>query len=146
LAAAEGHETVVNELCKWCDISQIQAATYATNTTALMSAARFGHEALVGTLLDAKADPTRRLVDGRTVLFLASAAGYEGIVTQLIDALRSQGQLEAHVDVQREDGTSALIEASMYGHHETVQLLLDAEADVRDTAAHTPSTHSRADA
>lgn len=131
LAAEEGHLAVVTELGTVCDLN----LSSSSQTAPLHGAARYGHVEVVRYLLVNGADARRCLADGCTVLFLAAASGYELIVQDLLaherdDETGDVTELTKHVNAQNNEGTTALIEAAMYGHEASVELLLAARADV----------------
>ena len=87
-------------------------------------AAEWGHEGVVGMVVGAGADVNARDEDGRTAMYLGSAAGIDGVVRMLIDA---------GVDVNAVCGPSrrvALHAAAERGHSGVVGLLVGAGADV----------------
>ncbi len=58
----------------------------ADGNTALIEAARFGHDDVVAALLIAKADVNAKNHDGKTALMLASEGGHDEIVRLLTQA------------------------------------------------------------
>ena len=90
-------------------------------TTALIWAARKGHDTIVRLLLDNKADVKAKDDIGYTALIWAARKGHE-TVAQLL--------LERGADVEAGDGWKALIWAAQGGHEVVVRLLLENGADV----------------
>jgi ankyrin repeat protein len=87
-AAREGHADAVQELLKTPGIDV--NATDESGNTALLEAARFGHDHVARGLLAAGANPKVRDKDGRTPLMLAVAGGHD----QVVMALRQAGAQE----------------------------------------------------
>ena len=58
----------------------------ADGNTALIEAARFGHDEVVTALLIAKADVNRKNRDGKTALMLAAEGGHDEVVRLLTQA------------------------------------------------------------
>ena len=83
-AAREGHADAVEELLKSPGID-VNAKDEAGNT-ALIEAARFGHDHVTRVLLGAGASTNVRDKDGKTPLMLAVAGGHEEVVLALKQA------------------------------------------------------------
>ena len=128
--------------------------------TALMRAARRGHEPCLRVLLEAKADPNKTNMHGRTALFSAARGGHEPCLHALLaagavvgaqdndgwtalmwaahdgherlalDLLAKQLEVGSAVDVTEEDGWTALMFAAQDGHEQLARGLLAASADV----------------
>ena len=92
-------------------------------TTALMCAARGGHEAVAHLLLQHGADATAARHDGTTALMCAARGGHEAVAHLLL-------QHGADVAAARNDGFTALMLAAPGGHEAVAQLLLQHGADV----------------
>lgn len=91
--------------------------------TPLLHASRIGDAGLVDLLLKAGADPARAHPEGETPLMAAARAGSVPAVRLL---LARAVDVNAAESVQK---TTALMWASAEGHHEVVDLLLEAGAD-----------------
>jgi ankyrin repeat protein len=87
-AAREGHADAVQELLKTPGIDV--NATDEEGNTALIEAARFGHDHVAQVLLAAGADTKVRDKNGKTPLMLAVAGGHDEVVM----ALRQAGARE----------------------------------------------------
>jgi uncharacterized protein len=87
-AAREGHADAVKELVKTPGID-VNAVDESGNT-ALIEAARFGHDEVARALLAAGASTNVRDKNGKTPLMLAIAGGHEEVVI----ALRQSGANE----------------------------------------------------
>ena len=87
-AAREGHADAVEELLKTPGIDV--NATDESGNTALLEAARFGHDHVARVLLASGADTKVRDKDGKTPLMLAIAGGHDEVVM----ALRQAGARE----------------------------------------------------
>ena len=98
-----------------------------SGTTVLMTAARYGHEAIVSALLAAGAD-VNALDDGRTALNSAVQNGHEAIVSALLAAGTDPNAK------RRGDGATALSSAVQNGHEAMFSALLAAGADPDATA------------
>jgi ankyrin repeat protein len=83
-AAREGHADAVEELLKTPGI-EVNARDESGNT-ALLEAARFGHDHVARVLLAAGADVKMRDKDGKTPLMLAVAGGHDEVVRVLRQA------------------------------------------------------------
>jgi len=87
-AARDGHADAVQELLKSPDIDV--NATDADGNTALIEAARFGHDHVARVLLAAGANTKVRDKNGKTPLMLAVAGGHDEVAL----ALRQGGATE----------------------------------------------------
>ncbi len=90
--------------------------SYASDDTALISAAIKGDVSRVNELLDKGANVNAKAFDGWTALMWASSNGNVEIVKALIDK-------GADVDVRNNAGYTALMLAFLFGRTEIVQLL-----------------------
>lgn len=91
--------------------------------TALMFAAREGHDEVVRTLLELNADPN--LQEGQyksTALMSAAKGGHDEVVNTLLD-------LKANPDLQTQDKSTALMFAAKEGHENVVKTLLRGTVD-----------------
>ncbi|KAI9679647.1 MAG: hypothetical protein M1829_001609 [Trizodia sp. TS-e1964] len=91
-------------------------------TTALIWAARGGHEAIVQLLLDKGANTEANDIYGGTALICAARGGHEAIVQLLLDK-------GANTEAKDDRKATALIRAARGGHEAIVQLLLDKGAN-----------------
>lgn len=91
--------------------------------TPLLLAARMGHELVVCTLLEKKADVHAADHVGTTSLMHASSHGHASIVRVLI-------KNNAALDDFRADGSTALLDATLGDHRECMKELVDAGADI----------------
>jgi ankyrin repeat protein len=117
LAAAKGHESIVNLLLKSGRIDP--DAKDAAGRTALERAAQRGHLSIVKLLLETgKADPNCRDEDGRTPLFHAAKEGNLDVARLLL--------LNDQVDPNSEDdyGSTPFSIAARNGQEQAVELLL----------------------
>ncbi|HEY6803066.1 MAG TPA: ankyrin repeat domain-containing protein [Pyrinomonadaceae bacterium] len=87
-AARDGHADAVQELLKTPGIDV--NATDADGNTALLEAARFGHDHVARVLLAGGANTKVRDKNGKTPLMLAVAGGHDEVVL----ALRQAGETE----------------------------------------------------
>ena len=90
--------------------------------TALMWAAKCGHEAVVRLLLENGADPEIKNENQMTALTIAVEHGHEAIVRLLLEN-------EADIELRTMFGETALTIAVSSGHEAIVQLLLDSAAN-----------------
>ena len=93
-------------------------------STALMSAALGGHEAVAQLLLQHGADVAAANNDGLTALMCAAGGGHEAVAQLLL-------QHGADVKAAGSNGATALMCAAEGGHEAVAQLLLQHGADVR---------------
>ena len=99
------------------------AAASNDGSTALMCAARGGHEAVAQLLLQHGADVAAANNDGLTALMCAAGGGHEAVAQLLL-------QHGADVAAVNNDGLTALMLAAAGGHEAVAQLLLQHGADV----------------
>jgi len=95
--------------------------------TALMTAAKFGEEAIVSYLIQQKADVNKSDRDGNTALSLACMEGRANVVRHLVSGgacLKS-----AHLEGGRQ-GPSPIVQAAEAGSLEIVEFLVKSGADV----------------
>ncbi|MBM3847302.1 MAG: hypothetical protein FJ405_13595 [Verrucomicrobia bacterium] len=90
----------------------------------LWIACRDGHEAIVQSLLAAKADPNTLRPGGETVLMTASRTGHPGVVRALLEA-------GAKIDAKDRRGQTAVMWAAAEGHVQVIESLISAGADFR---------------
>jgi ankyrin repeat protein len=134
-ACAKGYVVVARALLKCIGVTALQE-TDAHGLTPLHCSACWGHEELVGLLLEQGAQANSRDVLCRTPLMLACEKGQVDVVRLLLQHTRGQGLHD--VDKQ---GMTALELAALGGHDETVAfLVLDktVEAHSKDTRGRTP--------
>uniref|UniRef100_A0A1X7TEH4 Uncharacterized protein n=1 Tax=Amphimedon queenslandica TaxID=400682 RepID=A0A1X7TEH4_AMPQE len=98
---------------------------YKSGETALVAAARGGHDDIVQ-LLSEEADPNTSVHDGNTALIEAARKGNCNVVELLL-------KKGVRHSPSNNDGNTALIIAAERGHYKIVQLLLNNRAD-RSTA------------
>ena len=91
--------------------------------TALMWAARTGHEAVVRLLLEEGADVNAKNKSGETALMGAANKGYETIVRLLLEK-------GADVNMKYENGITVLSIVAFRGYKTTMRLLLEKGADI----------------
>jgi uncharacterized protein len=114
------HRQITAALERGADVN----ATDAQGTSALMFAAQKGVPQLVDLLIAAGADVNlHRRQFGTTALMFAAAANRIAVVNQLL----AKG---VNVNAANEDGSTALMGATLAGAKEIVALLLIAGADV----------------
>ena len=102
--------------------ADVRAAGY-DGFTALMCAARDGHEAVAQLLLQHRADVAAAEDDGSTALVCAAVGGHEAVAQLLL-------QHGADVAAASNDVSRALMSAAVCGHEAVAQLLLQHGADV----------------
>ncbi|XP_028249398.1 ankyrin repeat domain-containing protein 50 [Parambassis ranga] len=131
-AAWGGHEEIVLTLLDYG--AQVDKAD-SKGRTPLVAAAYMGHQEAVEILLDHNAEVDLADGDGRTALSVAAlcvskAAGIKGF-GEVASLLLERGADPGHRD---HDGMTPLLLAAYEGHEDVVELLLEAGADVDETA------------
>lgn len=131
-AAWGGHEETVLTLLDYG--AQVDKAD-SKGRTPLIAAAYMGHHEAVEILLDHNAEVNLADGDGRTALSVAAlcvptAAGVKGY-GEVAGRLLERGADPGHRD---HDGMTPLLLAAYEGHDDIVELLLEAGADVDETA------------
>ncbi|XP_068428911.1 ankyrin repeat domain-containing protein 50 [Clinocottus analis] len=131
-AAWGGHEEIVLTLLDYG--AQVDKGD-SMGRTPIIAAAYMGHHEAVEILLDHRADVNLADGDGRTALSVAAlcvptAAGLKGY-GEVASLLLERGADPAHRD---HDGMTPLLLAAYEGHDDIVELLLEAGADVDETA------------
>jgi len=124
-AAAEGHIDIVRELLdRKANVDECVVNDEFSDGTALQAACEAGHSEIVRMLLEHKADPNLG-PPGTYPIIAATEKGEHDIVEQLVKA-------GADVNVTGGNGFSSnpLINAASYMAQESIQLLLDAGADL----------------
>ena len=161
LASKAGHEEVVQTLVSAGANVNLQDSALET---ALMLASEGGHEEVVQTLVSAGANVNLQDCVGLTALILASEGGHEEVVQTLVSAganvnlqdsaletalmlaSRNVGIIcclllaNANLDIQRNDGNTALHIACYKGHNTVIELLLSYHASpvIKNTKDDTP--------
>jgi ankyrin repeat protein len=116
LAAKQGLEAVTQQLVTGG--SDINAATFSTNTTPLVFAASEGHMKCVHLLLRAGADPNVvQSNDGATAMHFVAQYGDKAAVRELLEA-------GADIDATMKNNATTLMLAAMNGQKEIVRILL----------------------
>lgn len=131
-AAWGGHEEIVLTLLDYG--AQVDKAD-SKGRTPLIAAAYMGHHEAVEMLLEHDAEVDLADGDGRTALSVAAlcvptAAGVKGY-GEVVGLLLDRGADAAHRD---NDGMTPLLLAAYEGHEDITELLLEAGADVDETA------------
>lgn len=131
-AAWGGHEEIVLTLLDYG--AQVNKAD-SKGCTPLIAAAYMGHYETVEILLDHDAEVDKADKDGRTALSVVAlcvptAAGIKGF-GEVAGLLLERGADPGHRD---HDGMTPLLLAAYEGHEDVVELLLEAGADVDETA------------
>lgn len=96
----------------------------------LVALASAGQDESVACLLDAGVDVASPFLSGTTALIGAARFGRSSVVRLIIERLRDTPDAQAVIDAAESAGETALIAAASIGHGETVDILLDAGADV----------------
>ncbi|RYP42904.1 hypothetical protein DL770_011946 [Monosporascus sp. CRB-9-2] len=91
--------------------------------TPLMTAARYGHGAIVERLLKRDANINQQDDSGWTALKYAARYGHEAIVEHLL-------KKDANINQQDNKGSTALMSAARYGHEAIVERLLKRDANI----------------
>jgi len=91
--------------------------------TALLYAAREGHEAVVQLLVEKGANIEVKDSDSNTALIRAALYGHEAVVRLLVEK-------GADIETKDSDGNTALIWAALFGQEAVVQLLVEKGADI----------------
>ena len=94
-----------------------------TFESALLEAAKAGHNEAVQFLLTLGGDIDHCNEKGGTALMIASESGHEQIVQTLVS-------VGANVNIHNNEGWTALMIASRYGHHQVVELLIKEHANI----------------
>ena len=105
--------------------ANLGATTRLGGYTALLLASQIGHAAVIGSLLEAGADPDSATSNGATALMLASASGRADAVKVLLEA---GADISATEPVRQE---SALMFAAAANRLDVMKRLLAAGADVK---------------
>ncbi|KAL3422946.1 Ankyrin repeat domain-containing protein 50-like protein 3 [Phlyctema vagabunda] len=121
LAAVNNHDAILSSMLDRSPINVDEADD--DGQTALNWAAQFGHQKIVGLLLDHQADINIQGGEYGTALQAASAEGHKDIVQLLLDH-------QADINIQGGEYGTALQAASARGYKDIVQLLLDHQADI----------------
>jgi ankyrin repeat protein len=122
-ASAEGDLATVNSMIRrGAKINQV----HPDKTTALLEAAKAGHQDVVRVLLQHKAWPEFKDASGSTALSYAAERGHAGVVYELIQA-------RADAETYDGQGLTPLIKAARNGRVEVVRLLIGARVDVNRT-------------
>ncbi len=124
LAARKGNLSALSAMLEQRGVDCNHART--DGTTALMSAARNGHDVSVRRLLKAGADPTRQDKTGATALCYAAAHGHKGVLKALCDADASRMTL----NLANKSGLTPLMLAAKNNHVQAVEVLVAAHCDV----------------
>lgn len=120
LAAIFGLERLARQFLDAGEV-EVNVAT-SIGTTALMKAASYGHERFIRLLLSRKADPTKENWYG-TALHAAAEAGQVSAILALVEA-------GVEVDIRGRQGRSPLHCATVSGHRDAIQTLLDLSAGI----------------
>ncbi len=122
-AAAEGDFATINSMIRrGAKIKQV----HPDKTTALLEAAKAGHQEIVAVLLEHRAWPEFKDASGSTALSYAAERGHAGVVYELIQA-------RADTETYDGQGLTPLIKAARNGRVEVVRLLIGAGVDVDRT-------------
>lgn len=110
------------------DVDADASPQFEVGSTALMLAARDGHDAAVFALLEEGADVNLQSSSGNTPLMHAAQRSSPDVVVTLLGA-------GADPSIEDDRGRTALIHAARSGAHQPAALLLEAGADVDHTDA-----------
>ena len=127
LACEHGHAQLAESLML-AGADQDGQWAYAGNLTPLLSAARNGHQDVVGLLLQHRADPNKAIVLWGSPLANACSNGNLGLVRLLMEAAALVD--EASCGPSGEARMTPLAAAASKGHLELARLLLEARAAI----------------
>ncbi|RYP13074.1 hypothetical protein DL767_010947 [Monosporascus sp. MG133] len=91
--------------------------------TPLITAARYGHGAIIERLLKKDPNISQKANDGCTALMIAARYGHEAIFEHLL-------KKDPNINQQDNDGWTALIYATRYGHEAIVERLLKKDPNI----------------
>ena len=126
IASYNGHNNVVNSLVS--DGVDVNAHNNAKRT-ALHYACTNGHNDVVTTLLQSNADPTIQDNNGYTPLMMASAMNHNESVCTILDSKHYQNSLATYMNIQNNNGETALHLACKQGNSKITSALLNANAN-----------------
>ncbi|KAF4470475.1 ankyrin repeat [Fusarium albosuccineum] len=130
----QGHDAITKLLNESTPVSlEAIKESEARSATALLLAAKSGHQARVMQIIDERANIDLLDIDGRSALSVAAEHGHKDLVLALVERKADLSLVDAN-------GASPLWWASRYGHETIVELLLDQGARINtpDTDRQSP--------
>jgi ankyrin repeat protein len=134
VAARLGHGKVVQILLQQARDPEIArsliAVTNANKDTPLILAAEHCGPETVQIMLDSGADLTAQNENGDTALHRAARSGKDDVIVKLLEAAESSDLTTAVLDALNDLGNTPLLEAALQGSTRSIEVLVDAGADL----------------
>lgn len=124
-----GHKDVAIHLLETVKSFELDSKCHIPGYTSMTNACRGGHIDIIRLLLIEKFPPQASRFDGATPLMIACKGGFISIA----EVLLSHNDVLSNINAQDNQGNTAIIVASAYGHANIVELLIQrgAEVDVK---------------